>query len=266
MRLIAADIGVVRPGPRPVLARVNCEIAAGRVTGIVGPNGAGKSTLLKALAGVLPVAEGRITLDGAPLGDIDRRERARTIAYLPQERSVHWPLPVRDIVALGRLPHRRGPAGDSPADRAAIDAALTTMDLDALANRPADQLSGGELGRALIGRALAQQASVILADEPAAGLDPAHALDLFAVLQRLAHEGRAVAVVLHDLSMAARFCHDVVVLGAGRVAAAGAAADVLTQACLEPVFGVHFAIGEIDGLPVLLPSAASGSEATGGRD
>lgn len=254
MRLIADNIGVVRQPARVVLCDVSFALAPGRVTGIVGPNGAGKSTLLKALAGVLPVTSGQVTLDATPLGNIDRQQRARAIAYLPQERSVHWPLPVRDIVALGRLPHRGSPAGDSAADRAAIDAALATMDLVALADRPANQLSGGELGRALIGRALAQQAAIILADEPAAGLDPAHALDLFGVLQRLAADGRTVVVAHHDLSMAARFCHDIVVLAQGRVAVAGAACDVLTRARLEPVFGVHFAIGEIEGLPVLLPS------------
>jgi iron complex transport system ATP-binding protein len=265
MILRADAIHVHRQRTRIVLAGVSLTLTPGRLTGIVGPNGAGKSTLLKALAGVLPVTGGRVTLDGTPLGDIDRRQRARAIAYLPQERSVHWPLPVRDIVALGRLPHRIGPAGDSAADRAAIDAALTTLDLAALADRPADQLSGGELGRALIGRALAQQASIILADEPAAGLDPAHALELFGVLSRLALEGRTVAVAHHDLSMAARFCHDVVVLDAGRVAAAGSAADVLTQACLEPVFGVRFAIGAIDGVPIVLPSMVHDAESTRGR-
>ena len=255
MMLAAENIRVLRQRTRVVLDAVSCQLRPGTLTGIVGPNGAGKSTLLQALAGLLPVAEGRVALDGTPICDIDRLNLARAIAYLPQDRRVHWPLPVRDIVALGRLPHRRTPAGETRADQAAIDAALATMDLVGLVDRSADQLSGGELGRALIGRALAQQAAIILADEPAAGLDPAHALELFGVFRRLADDGHTIAVAMHDLSMAARFCHEVVVLGDGRVAAAGPAAQVLTHAHLEPVFGVHFVMGRIEGLPVVLPSA-----------
>lgn len=265
MRLFADTIRVLRQNTQVVLDGVSCDLAPGRLTGIIGPNAAGKSTLLKALAGLLPISGGHITLDGAPLASFERTALARAIAYLPQERSVHWPVPVRDIVALGRLPHRLGPAGESAADRAAIDAALVMLDLLELANRPADRLSGGELGRALIGRALAQDSAIILADEPAAGLDPAHALDLFGVLQRCARDGRTVAVALHDLSMAARFCHDIVLLDAGRVAAVGETAHVLAPVCLEPVFGVHFAIGDIDGVPVVLPSTARSVGPTSGR-
>ena len=253
--LAAENIRVLRQRRRVVLDAVSCQLRPGTLTGIVGPNGAGKSTLLQALAGLLPVADGRVALDGTPIAAVERQSLARAIAYLPQERRVHWPLPVRDIVALGRLPHRRTPAGESGADHAAIHAALATMDLVGLADRTADHLSGGELGRALIARALAQKAPVILADEPAAGLDPGHALALFGVFRRLAEDGHTIAVALHDLSMAARFCHEIVVLGDGRVAAAGPATQVLTHAHLEPVFGVRFVMGRIESLPVVLPSA-----------
>jgi iron complex transport system ATP-binding protein len=123
----------------------------------------------------------------------------------------------------------------------------------ALGARPVSALSGGELARVLFARALAQEAAVILADEPTAGLDPAHALGLFDVLQGLASHGRSVIVALHDLSLAARFCHDVVMLAGGRVAGAGAAADVLTADRLAPVFGARMAVGMIDGVAIVVP-------------
>lgn len=254
MILAAEQIMVVRQNARVVLDGVSCRVQPGRLTGIIGPNGAGKSTLLQAMAGLVPITAGGVALNGKAVSTVERRALARAIAYLPQERSVHWPLPVRAIVALGRLPHRHGPAGDSAADAAAIDAAIAVMDLATLADRPADRISGGELGRTLVARALAQEAHVILADEPAAGLDPAHALALFQCLRRLAAEGRAIAVALHDLSLAARFCDDLVVLANGRLVAAGLPEEVLTSSRLEPVFGVGFVTGALEGVPVVIAS------------
>lgn len=241
---------------RPVLANASVTIAPGRITGIIGPNGAGKSTLLKALAGLVPPASGEVQLDGRPLTDFDRRSIAQRIAYLPQERTVHWPLAVRNIVALGRLPHGAGAARDGPRDRDAIAAAMHAMQVEALADRPADHLSGGELARVLLARALAQETPIILADEPTAGLDPAHALAFFELLRRLAADGRAIAVAVHDLSAAARFCHDVVLLARGCVLASGPAGDVLTAERLGPAYGVRMLVGQLDELPVVLPAAA----------
>lgn len=256
MILAAENIRVVRPGGAEALRDAGCRIEPGSITGIIGPNGAGKSTLLKVLARLLPVASGTVVLDGVPLPEWTNAALSRAIAYLPQERPVHWALPVERIVALGRLPHRRTPAGHgSEADRAAIRHALHAMDLESLADRAVDRISGGELARVLIARALAQQAPIVLADEPTAGLDPAHALSLFDAFRRLAAEGRGVAVALHDLSLAARFCHQVVVLHDGRVAAAGPAKAVMTAAVLEPVFQVRLALGEVGGVPVVQPSA-----------
>ncbi|HEX4892407.1 MAG TPA: ABC transporter ATP-binding protein [Hyphomicrobiaceae bacterium] len=259
MILSAENVHVVRPGGAEVLRGAGCRIEPGKITGIIGPNGAGKSTLIKVLARLLPVASGAVTLDGVPLADWTNAALSRAIAYLPQERAVHWAVPVERIVALGRLPHRNTPAGHrSEADLAAVRHALRVMDLESLANRAADRISGGELARVLIARALAQEAPIVLADEPTAGLDPAHALSLFASFRNLAAEGRGIAVALHDLSLAARFCHQVVVLDEGRVKASGQAAAVMTASVLEPVFQVRFALGEVDGVPVVQPSAPSG--------
>ncbi len=238
---------------RPVLSDVAVRIVPGRITGLIGPNGAGKSTLLRALAGLVTLDAGSVTLDGRSIAGLSRRDLARAIAFLPQERTVHWPLAARAVVALGRIPHRSGPAGEGAADARAIDEAMAAMDIVALADRPVGELSGGERGRVLFARALAQKSAVILADEPTAGLDPAHALGLLELLNRLAAEGRAIAIALHDLSLAARFCHDVVVLSRGRVAAAGPRAEVMTAERLAAVFGVGFAMATLDGLPIVVP-------------
>jgi iron complex transport system ATP-binding protein len=233
-------------GERMVLDAVNVEVPPGRITAIVGPNGAGKSTLLRASAGLLPAQSGTISLTGRPLDALSRTELARAIAYLPQERAVHWPLAARAVVALGRLPH-------DDAAPAAIDRALDAMDITPLADRPVSQLSGGERARVLVARALAQEAPLLIADEPTAGLDPAHALALFALFERLATEGRTVIVALHDLSLAARFAHHIVLLANGRVAASGPAAEVLTPRHLEPAFGVRMLCTNVANVPIVVP-------------
>ena len=245
MSLAATDIRV-RLGGRLVLDGVTIACGAGRITGLVGPNGAGKSTLIRALAGLLPVDGGAIALDGRNLAAVGPRDIGRRIAYLPQQRLVHWPLAVRRVVALGRLPH-----GDANAH--AIDVAMAVMDVAHLADRAVSEVTGGELARVLFARALAQEAPIILADEPTAGLDPAHALGLFEALGRLAAEGRTIVVALHDLSLAARFCHEVVLLAQGRFAATGSPVEVLTPLRLEAAFGARMAVGTVAGVPAVVP-------------
>ena len=253
MMLGARDV-TVHLASRPILEGVSCEAQAGKITAIIGPNGAGKSTLLRAMAGLLPLEAGSVDFDGRGLGSFEWTELARSIAYLPQERTVHWPLAVERVVALGRLPHRTGMMPDAR-DRAAVDAAMQTMDVSSLAHRPVSQLSGGERARVLVARALAQESRVLIADEPTAGLDPSHALGLFGTFGQLAAEGRAVVVALHDLTLAARFCHHVVLLVSGRVAASGPAADVLQPGTLSAAFNVTIANGLVAGVPVVLAVA-----------
>lgn len=238
-------------GSRTVLDGVDITIPTGRITAVVGPNGAGKSTLLRAFAGLVSPAGGEILLDGRPLGSRSGSELARAIAYLPQERAVHWPLAARAVVALGRLPH--ADTETAATNTAAVDTALAEMDIADLAERPVIELSGGERARVLVARALAQQTPLILADEPTAGLDPAHALALFELFTRLAAAGRTIVVALHDLSLAARFAHHVVLLADGRIAAAGPPSDVLTPRHLEPAFGVTMLCTDIEGMPIVVP-------------
>jgi iron complex transport system ATP-binding protein len=250
--LAATDIGV-RLGGREVLRGVTLACRHGQITGLVGPNGAGKSTLVRALAGLLPLSRGSVRLDGREIATLPPGELGRSVAYLPQERAVHWPLSVHRVVALGRLPHGGGGARASGNGAQAVARALSVMDALHLAERPVSELSGGELARVLFARALAQEAPVILADEPTAGVDPAHALGLFEVLDRLAKEGRTIVVALHDLSLAARFCHEVVMLAEGRLAASGPPAEVLTVERLEMVFGARMAVGTVASVPVVVP-------------
>ncbi|AXC49580.1 ABC transporter ATP-binding protein [Paracoccus suum] len=220
----------VRRGARTVLEGVSLTVAAGEVVGLIGPNGAGKTTLLRAALGLIPAAKGSSNLAAMPA-----RTRARAAAWLPQAREIAWPVSVTTLVALGRRPHAPGPA-----DQPAIEAAIAAMDLDALRARPATQLSGGEQARVLIARALAQEAPLLIADEPTAGLDTAHQLALMALFADLAASGRGVLVTLHDLALATLTCHRVVVLSAGgRVMADGPPSEVLSDALLAEVFAVE---------------------------
>jgi iron complex transport system ATP-binding protein len=252
--LLALDAVTVRRGPCPVLDHVSLAVAPGEVVGLLGPNGAGKTTLMRAALGLLP-AEGAIRLGGAPLGRLSAQDRALRAAYLPQERTVAWAISVEALVALGRLPHRAGAA----ADRAAVTAAIAAMDLAAMAARPVDQLSGGERGRALIARALAQEAPLLVADEPTAGLDPAHQLALMAAFRDLARNGRGVLVALHDLALAARWCDRVALLDAGRRIADGPPGAVLTADRLAAVYGVTAHLGHDAGGPIVVPTGLAGA-------
>jgi iron complex transport system ATP-binding protein len=252
MKLEARGLRVRLKG-RDVLDGLDAVAHPGEVTAVIGPNGAGKTTLLKVLAGLVPPASGTAMLGERSLAEWTPDTLARVLAYLPQERVVHWALSVRAVVALGRLPHRPLGTGESAADQAAIDAALLATDAADLAQRPVLELSGGERARVLVARALAQEPRVLLADEPASGLDPAHQLSLFRHLAVLAAGGRTVVIALHDLSLAARFCHRAVLVHKGRAIAAGAPSDVLTPEHLAAAYGITARYHSVDGLPVVLP-------------
>lgn len=252
-RLEASGIHVRLAG-RDILHDVSLSVAPGDFIAVAGPNGAGKTTLLRALAGITVPCAGSIAFGGADIRSLNRRELGRSIAYLPQDRTVHWPLRARAVVALGRIPYGSGPQrGESEDDRAKIEAALKQMDVASLADRPVAELSGGERARVLMARALAQDAEILIVDEPSAGLDPAHALVLFETLARISDEGRAVVVALHDLSLALRYCPRAVLMKEGRVASSGPARDVLTEAEIGRVYGIRACVAEIAGVPCVLP-------------
>jgi iron complex transport system ATP-binding protein len=217
------------------LGGVSLTLKPGEVTAICGPNGAGKSSLLSCLAGLLEPQRGALALDGAPLATLAPRERARAIGYLPQQGEVAWDMAVETLVGLGRLPWNAG----ASADRSAVDAALTALDLEALRHRPMSQLSGGEQARTLLARVLAGEPRWLLADEPLANLDLAHQLALLRQFRVLAGQGAGVVLVLHDLAQAMNHADRVVVLDGGAVAADGPPDQALSEAVIARVWGVQ---------------------------
>ena len=251
--MVRLDQVSVTLGGRRVVDGVSADLAGG-VIGLIGPNGAGKSTLVRAVAGLI-VSEGTILLDDKPVASLPLRERARRIAYLPQGQSVHWPLTVARLVALGRLPHLAPFARPGAEDAAAIEQALARTELLDLRDRPIDELSGGERARALLARALAVEAPLLLADEPLAALDPAHQIEVMALLRAEAARGATVIAVLHDLTIAARWCDRLLLIDRGRLVADGAPQDVLTAERIGSVYGVSAFIGEAEGQPLVVPLA-----------
>jgi iron complex transport system ATP-binding protein len=253
---LSAEAISVSLGGRRVIENFSTRISAGEFVAVVGPNGAGKSTVLKALAGLIAPDKGRVRLNDNQMADIPARGLARAIAYLPQDRTVHWPLDAARVVALGRLPHRSFAAAESGRDKDAIDAAMMRMDVMPFAQRPIVALSGGERARVLVARALAQEARFLIADEPTAGLDPAHSLHLFEEFARLARDGNTVITAIHDLSMALRYAHRVILLSGGRCIADGPAAAVLKNDLLAQAFGIETIVTTVGGIPIVLPTSA----------
>ncbi|MBN8531729.1 MAG: ABC transporter ATP-binding protein [Alphaproteobacteria bacterium] len=229
---------------------LTCE--PGKVTALLGENGAGKTTLLRAACGLLKPASGEITLNGAPLSSLSFNARAKAIAFLPQQATCHWNASVRDVIALGRLPHEGAAHPGHPAVRHAAEAA----DVMPLLERDILTLSAGERQRVFLARALATEPQFLLADEPIASLDPRHQLSMMALLKRQAASGMGVIVALHDLTLALRFCARAVLLSKGRLLAEGTPADVLTDNNLRFAFGIEAERGAGKDGPYILPSKA----------
>jgi iron complex transport system ATP-binding protein len=235
---LTADRLRVTLSGRTVLNDISLSLSCRHLVALVGPNGAGKTTLLRALAGLLP-SDGAIVVGGDALSLLSLRQRALRFAYLPQGHVVHWPLPARDIVALGRYPHgSTDPARLSPKDEEAVLRAMQATDVAALSERRVTELSGGERSRVALARVLAVQAPVLLADEPTASLDPHYQIEVMKNLRDAADGGMLVIVVTHDLGLAARFADMVLVLSEGRMASQGAPATALSDKIMADVFRI----------------------------
>lgn len=237
---------VVLRSARRALDGVSLSLRAGEWTAVVGPNGAGKSTLLSVLAGLCRPDAGSVRLHGTPLHDWSPRQRAQRLAWLSQQGEAEGEISVRDAVRIGRLP-RHGLFGAITAqDEAAVEAALAETECSGYADRRLNEISGGERQRALLARALAMQAAVLLLDEPAAHLDAPHQRALVRSLTARARAGAAVAVVLHDLTLALA-ADRLLVMSGGRLRADGPAADAAVRSALVEVFGGAFSIERIGG-------------------
>ena len=244
----------VRLGRHPAVSGVSAALEPGQLVGIIGPNGAGKSTLIRALLGLVRADGGAVSIDDTPIASLPRKDVARRVAYLPQGQTLHWPLMVERLVALGRMPHLGPLSRLSPEDEAMIDAALARADVLHLKGRIATELSGGERARVLLARALAVGAPALIADEPLAALDPGHQLDVMDLLKGEARAGSLVVTVLHDLGMAARYCDRLLLMDKGRLVADGRPMEVLTEQSLAEVYGISACI-EADGeWPLILPT------------
>ncbi|RYZ13433.1 MAG: ABC transporter ATP-binding protein [Alphaproteobacteria bacterium] len=223
---------------RQLVTNASIHVASGELVGLIGPNGAGKSTLLRAMLGIQERTNGDVRLDGKDFLSMPSRERARAVAFLPQERRVEWRLPGYDIVMLGRYPHQAGFGGPTRQDRAAVDRALDAVDGRGIIDRPVSVLSGGERTRILLARALAVEAPLLLVDEPIAALDPYHQLHVMEILRERAREGVGVLAIIHDLELAARFMDRLILMNGGQIVADGTPASVLTTERVADVYRI----------------------------
>jgi iron complex transport system ATP-binding protein len=255
-------------GSRRVLEDVELRVAAGEIVAVLGPNGAGKSSLVRAVSGVLPGYSGSARVLGDEVRGIPARELARRVAVVPQEPRFELPFTALEIALMGRHPHLAGLAFESDRDVELARGALAAAGAGALADRRIDELSAGERQRVMFARALAQEAPLLLLDEPASFLDLRHQVELFDRLRELAASGRAVVAVLHDLNLAAEYCDRVLLLRRGRVAAFGRTAEVLTYALLTEVFEteIYVDLNDLTGSLVVTPlSSRARARLTGDR-
>ena len=253
MSAIGLEAVTVTLGGRPVVREVTATVEVGEWVALLGPNGAGKTTLLRAIAGLLP-CHGVVSLNDVPAAR-GRRERARLLALVPQEPETPPWLTVAEYVLMGRTPHLGPLAREGAADREAASRALARLDLDALAERTLGTLSGGERQRVVVARALAQEAPIVLLDEPTAALDighQQHALELLDALR--ASEGLTLVAAMHDLTLAAQYADRVLLLDEGRVVAEGAPVDVLTEEALAEHYGASVRVVTVDDRIAVLPS------------
>jgi iron complex transport system ATP-binding protein len=234
--ILQANSIAVRHGPREVLQNVLLSFEGPGLTALIGPNGAGKSTLMDVLAGLRRPASGQVTLDGADVFAFDRRALARRRSYLPQSARVDWPMEVERVIALGLMPELPAFGGLPPSATVRIGKVIEACDLAHLRAQAVTNLSGGELSRVMLARALVAEPAFVLVDEPTAGLDPRHARDAMAALRRAADAGAHVIVSLHDLTLLGTGIDRVIILENGRVFADGPPADVMTPDLLSKVY------------------------------
>ncbi len=245
----------VELGGRDVVRDVHTDVSSGELVVVVGPNGAGKTTLVRAIAGLVAPRRGSIRVLGRDPATTPRRAIANDLAYLPQRYELAFPFAVEEVVLLGRYARQKGLGLASADDLAAAEKAMTACDVVHLARRRFDELSGGEARRVIIAQAICQGAKCLLADEPTAGLDPAHARAVFAMLRAQCDAGTAAIVVTHDLDLALRHGGVMWLVADGAIAARGTPAEVLASAATQRAFGLPIHVGALpSGEPFAVPA------------
>ncbi|WP_371395682.1 ABC transporter ATP-binding protein [Fretibacter rubidus] len=236
----------VSVGEKSLVQDASFTLAPGKLTVLLGPNGAGKTTLLRAALGLIEIPSGITTLDGKDITSLSPIARAQQIAYLPQSRPLAWPATVKDVVALGRFSHgaKLGKLGE--ADQAAVDEAMQSCDIAALANRRTDTLSGGETARMHCARAFATNAPLLLADEPVAALDPRHQFRIMDLLRGYVDTGGGALIVLHNLALAAQYADDIIWMKDGHIVDAGPREVMITEAKIAQIYGVKAVVKDKD--------------------
>jgi iron complex transport system ATP-binding protein len=250
---VAFEQVTVEAGGRRIVDGVSFAVEPGAWVSLLGPNGAGKTTLLRVLAGLRRFG-GSVRLAGRELAELGRREAARQIALVPQTPVVPTAMSVGDYVLLGRTPHMGVLAREGLDDRAAASEALIRLELAQLADRQLGSLSGGELQRAVIARALAQSAPVLLLDEPTTALDVGHQQQVLELVDELRRaDGLTVVAAMHDLTLAAQYGDRIVLVDSGRVVAEGGAREVLTEERIASLYGATVRVVHGDGAPAVVP-------------
>ena len=222
---------------KAVLKGIDLAVPAGTVTAVIGPNGCGKSTLLKAVCGLLPASAGEVTMDGTSLLSVAGTERAKQIAYLPQERQIPEITALR-MVLHGRFPYLSYPRRYRAEDLRIAREAMARMDLQDQEQMPVSELSGGMRQKVYIAMVLAQDTPAVLMDEPTTFLDVAHQLQMMEQAAQMAQAGKSVLLVLHDLTLAMQYCSRIAVMENGTIAAEGTPEEIWTSGCIDRVFGV----------------------------
>ncbi|GAB3524080.1 ABC transporter ATP-binding protein [Arthrobacter monumenti] len=254
---------------RTVVEDLTITIPSGKVTMIVGANACGKSTLLRGLARLLKPRSGSVLLDGKSIHSVPTRQVATMLGLLPQTPVAPDGITVADLVGRGRYPHQGWFRQWSKGDDAAVAAALAATDTLELASRSVDELSGGQRQRVWIAMALAQETDILLLDEPTTFLDVSHQIEVLDLLTDLNHRaGTTIAIVLHDLNLAARYADHLIAMKNGRIAATGAPAEVVTEAMVQNVFGMDSRViaDPISGTPMIIPIGRHHGAATAAQE
>lgn len=233
-----------------VLQALSLNFAPGNLTAVIGPNGSGKSTLIKCMDGILPVNPNKICIDGKDLNSLSRKTRAQLLGYVPQQENAVFSSTVYETILMGRKPYIAWAPRKTDYD--VVNRVIDDLDLGDISTSYLNELSGGQRQRALIGRALAQQPKVLLLDEPTANLDLRHQLEVMQILKHLAGQGLNVIIAIHDLNLAAKYCHRFIMLNHGKLFAEGDS-SAFTVENIKKLYGVDVKIIEDDGIKIIQP-------------